>query len=276
MSSRHDRWSDFAVKELAHFYKGSSTYRDHLSARPNTDFARFVTLVQRFAPVGGRILEVGCGTGQAAHMLAEAGLQVMASDLSPLFLAAAPASGNFIPFVAADVACLPFADETFDAVVSNEMVEHLPDVEVALDEMARVTRVGGVVILRSPALASPVWPLLDLPNLLRRQGGRPPHYTNLREAARFFVMNVARTIHIAFSDGPLFERRTPELSGAAGDSDAVYWSSSIELARYFARRGFGILNQVEFGLPFSRSWLVAKIAPWLSPAIALVAQRERK
>ena len=158
-----------------------------------------------------------------------------------MFLSAETTAGQQIAFAAANAVCLPFPDETFDAVSSNEIVEHLLDVSAVLDEMARVTRVGGVIVLRSPALSSPIWPLWDLPKLFRNKGGRPPFYTNLRQASAFFVANMARTFRIAIQRNPVFEQRQPNLSVPGADYDAVYWSSAIEVARYFGERGLKIL-----------------------------------
>jgi SAM-dependent methyltransferase len=188
------------------------------------------------------------------------------------------AGGAPLSLVAADAARLPFADETFDAVAGCELVEHLVDVEDALSELERVTRIGGLVVLRSPALASPIWPVLDLPRLLLSRGGRPPYYANLRQAARFFGANLWRSMRAVLGRGPRFEPREPELSEArvGGDRDAAYWSSTVEIARHLARRGFRILQRVDSGPPWSPSWLVDRLAPWLSPTLAIVARRERR
>lgn len=47
---------------------------------------------------------------------------------------------------------LPFADATFDTVLSSDVLEHLPDPELAFREMSRVLRPGGVLILNTPFL----------------------------------------------------------------------------------------------------------------------------
>ncbi|MCX7013374.1 MAG: class I SAM-dependent methyltransferase [Candidatus Sumerlaeota bacterium] len=268
---------DENADRLARFYQGSSAYRDHLASKSPRQFERYVAQVRRFVPPGARALEVGCGTGQAARMLADAGYRVIGSDLSALFLRAAREARVPAPLVAADAMRLPFGDESFDAVCALEWIEHMPYVAAALSELRRVVRVGGFVILRSPALASPVWPILDLPNLLLRRGGRPPHYGNLREAARFFAANLKRSLRAALKREPAFEPRLPTLSDAhiGGDGDASYWSSGAEVARHLVQHGFRVLQRADAGAPLSPAWLVDRIAPWLSPTIAIVAKRER-
>jgi len=265
------------AERVARFYKGSTAYRDHLASKSLRQFDRFVAQVKRFVPPGARALEVGCGAGQAARLLAEAGYRVIGSDLSSLFLRAARAARVPAPLVAADATRLPFPDGSFDAVCALEWIEHLPDVASALGELRRVVRVGGFVILRSPALASPVWPMLDLPKLLLGRGGRPPHYGNLREAARFFVANLRRSARAALKRLPAFEPRLPTLSSEhiGGDGDASYWSSGVEVAHDLARHGFRILWRTDAGAPLSPAWLVDRLAPWLSPTMAVVAKKLR-
>ena len=260
---------------MRRFYQNASAYCEHLARKSLQHFAGYIALTRRFAPAGARILDIGAGAGQAARAFAESGMRPIATDVSPLFLAAARRADPALQALAADAARLPFRDGSFDVVAGCELVEHLAEPAAVLDELVRVTRPGGFVILRSPALASPIWPLMDLPNLLRGKGGRPPHYANFREARLFFARNMARTVRIALRRHPTFERREPDLSAAVegGDADAVYWSSPIEIARHLRRRGMVILQKAESGRRFSAPWILAKIAPWLSPTLAIVARR---
>src|SRR5262249_17842439 len=46
---------------------------------------------------------------------------------------------------------LPFADRTFDRVIASEVLEHIPDDQAALDELARVLRPGGTMAVTVPA-----------------------------------------------------------------------------------------------------------------------------
>lgn len=96
---------------------------------------------------GDRILDVGCGKGHLVKALSELGVDSVGIDLNPN---------------AADVAVVPrvrtmsaisldFDDGTFDAVVSFHAIEHIPPVEDALREMARVVKPTGKVLLVYPA-----------------------------------------------------------------------------------------------------------------------------
>jgi ubiquinone/menaquinone biosynthesis C-methylase UbiE len=115
----------------------------------------------------GRVLDVGCGTGYLGIGLAVAGRtdDLHLVDLSPGMLARATENaaslGVEATFVRATAAALPYADGTFDAVVSRGVLHHLHDVPAALAEWRRVVRPGGPVL----ALSEPT-PVAD------RLGGR--------------------------------------------------------------------------------------------------------
>jgi ubiquinone/menaquinone biosynthesis C-methylase UbiE len=57
---------------------------------------------------------------------------------------------------------LPWPDPSLDAVISRDMIEHIPDVDRALAEMDRVLKLGGVVVIRSPHHRSPLFALFDV------------------------------------------------------------------------------------------------------------------
>jgi len=71
-------------------------------------------------------------------------------------------------FVQGDAQALPFADQSFDIVVSCETIEHLPEVQTALREMWRVTRPGGKFFLTTPNYAN----LMDSMNYMRESAIR--------------------------------------------------------------------------------------------------------
>jgi SAM-dependent methyltransferase len=105
-------------------------------------------LVQRIGiGKGERVLDVACGSGNAAIRAAQAGGNVVGVDLTPeLFDAArrlADEAEVTVEWVEGDAESLPFEDETFDVVLSTFGVMFAPRHEVAAQELARVLRPGG-------------------------------------------------------------------------------------------------------------------------------------
>lgn len=98
------------------------------------------------------VLDVPCGTGRFASRLAESGKRFVQADLSSEMLASARevAGGKSRGEVRADAARLPFADASFDVVLSIRFLFHVPrELRPAiLREFARVARVGVVVDVR--------------------------------------------------------------------------------------------------------------------------------
>lgn len=102
-----------------------------------------VDAIRELAP--GRVLEVGCGWGELAEWIAdETGAEVVATDLSPRMVELA--LERSLDARLADVQSLPFADGEFDVVVSAWMLYHVPDLDRALAEIARVLRPGGSLV----------------------------------------------------------------------------------------------------------------------------------
>lgn len=98
---------------------------------------------------GARVLDVGCGGGLVAEVLAKAGARVAGIDRSRVSLQAARRHHDTGPdspgYACADAEALPFPDAAFDAVVSSDFLEHVHDLDAVVREMSRVVRPGGVV-----------------------------------------------------------------------------------------------------------------------------------
>ncbi|PRY42263.1 methyltransferase domain-containing protein [Umezawaea tangerina] len=110
---------------------------------------------------GERVLDLGSGPGfLAVEMAAEVGPDgaVCGIDPSPSMLAlAADRSGHAVEYRQAGAERIPFQDGTFDAVVSTQVFEYLPDVPGALAEVRRVLRSGGRLVLVDTDWDSLVW-----------------------------------------------------------------------------------------------------------------------
>ena len=98
---------------------------------------------------GQRVLDVAAGTGNTAIRAAEAGGEVVASDLTPENFEAgrqeAAARGVELEWVEADAEALPFLDGEFDAVTSSCGALFAPNHQAVADELVRVCRPGGTI-----------------------------------------------------------------------------------------------------------------------------------
>jgi ubiquinone/menaquinone biosynthesis C-methylase UbiE len=93
---------------------------------------------------GREVLEVGCGTGLILEKLARIASRAEGVDLSPGMLEHARRRGLTVKEGSATE--LPYPDASFDVAVSFKVLAHVPDIERALSEMARVVRPGGHII----------------------------------------------------------------------------------------------------------------------------------
>jgi dolichol-phosphate mannosyltransferase len=110
------------------------------------------TLRQRGQP---RILDIGCGSSRIIQALSEAvGLDLLLPKLRFL-------RGNHPFLVQADTFALPFADASFDAVICSEVIEHVPDRAPLFEEMDRVLRLGGLLVLGTPDYSRHLWWALE-------------------------------------------------------------------------------------------------------------------
>jgi SAM-dependent methyltransferase len=92
-----------------------------------------------------RVLEVGSGLGYLAERIQrELGAEVVALDLSPRMVDLARERG--VDARVGDVQELPFGEAEFDVAVANWMLYHVPDLDRALAELARVLRPGGRLV----------------------------------------------------------------------------------------------------------------------------------
>jgi SAM-dependent methyltransferase len=109
-----------------------------------SDDFRFRALVRRLEPLDDRrVLDLGCGKGRFTQRLRAGGAQVCGIDLSAAMLEGAQGFDR----VRGSGRRLPFADSVFDAVVAVEVFEHMTAFDDVLDEVWRVLRPGGVILV---------------------------------------------------------------------------------------------------------------------------------
>ena len=192
-----------------------------------------------------RVLEVGCGRGEFAERLLQAGIEVVAVDQSPRMVELTAARGADARI--GDVQELPFAAAAFDAAVANFMLYHVPRLDDALSELARILRVGGRLIAATNGVRqlAELWELVgrdlsDRSRLFMRETGADllrPHFADVRridlqstvkltsrEMKEYVAHSVAHK-HLA--------ERVPDFPGAriVTTSSAVFVATAPEVGR---------------------------------------------
>src|ERR671922_2135609 len=113
---------------------------------------------------GERVLDLGSGAGTdslvAAQMVGREG-RVTGIDMTPQMLAKARAAAaelgvENVDFVEGEAERLPFEDESFDVVISNGVIDLIPDKDAVFGELSRVLKPGGRIQIADVTIQNPV------------------------------------------------------------------------------------------------------------------------
>jgi ubiquinone/menaquinone biosynthesis C-methylase UbiE len=175
-------------------------YRTHqLYTVDPVDFGRW-TLEQVPWRGNERVLDVGCGPGGLLCEMARrhAGWRALAGlDLSPGMVAKAAASseGLGISWFVGDAQTLPLPDGSFDVVMARHMLYHVPDIERALAEAARVLQPGGYLL----ATTNSAHTMPEYGHLVKMAEARFPSLgLRRRPESRFSLENAADLVQAHF------------------------------------------------------------------------------
>ena len=143
-------------------------YPDELATVPDAAVESFAGVANPFSlgrlEPGERVLDLGSGAGTdslvAAQMVGEQG-SVTGVDMTPEMLtkarrAAVAMDAANVEFVEAEAERLPFADESFDVVISNGVIDLIPDKNAVFAELFRVLAPGGRMQLADVTIQTPV------------------------------------------------------------------------------------------------------------------------
>ncbi|HEY0967249.1 MAG TPA: class I SAM-dependent methyltransferase [Opitutaceae bacterium] len=137
---------------------------------------QYERLVAEALPIipGARYLEVGCGTGRFTVPVAAQGVDLTAVDISDEMLATtrgklqAAAVKQPVQLLKLDARDSGFAPASYDVVFSFNVINHVPEYERLITEVARVLKPGGCFVVGYPSLWSVYLPYAMLVNLTRR------------------------------------------------------------------------------------------------------------
>jgi SAM-dependent methyltransferase len=178
-------------------------------------------------PLVHPVLDIGCGDGHFASVAyrepIDVGLDVMDRDLNE---AATRRPVVFLDLVKASATNMPFPDGAFATVLSNCVIEHIPDVDSVMSEIARVLKPGGIFATTLPSEHYPEY-------LLGATIGRK---LGLNRAARAYGNFFNRISHHHHVDAPEIWKARLESVGLEIEEHTYYFSRSahhaFDLAHY--------------------------------------------
>jgi ubiquinone/menaquinone biosynthesis C-methylase UbiE len=136
-----------------------SVYDSRRYALVNRWDPQHLKTIDRLLPLhhGERVLEVGCGSGHLTKRIAERGFDIVGIDANPN--AREVAGSDRVLHMRAEH--LQFDDKEFDAIISVHAIEHIPPLDAAIAEMARVLKPDGKALFIYPA--EPIQGLYAIP-----------------------------------------------------------------------------------------------------------------
>lgn len=134
------------------FYKYFSKIYDYINPIFYSDEMRKTVVDMANINSDSFVLEVGCGTGfTTEEIVRRTGEEkVVAVDLTPEQMMKARAKLGNVNYFLGDAENLPFKDDSFDAAISAGSIEYWPNPQKGIEEMARVTKSGGKVVILAP------------------------------------------------------------------------------------------------------------------------------
>lgn len=231
--------------ESIEYYSNCTEYAEGLHTKSDELYRYAALFVAKHVGRDMALLEVGCGTGRLAEIIADrTGCAITATDVSPLFVQRAREKANphvQVTYEVADAMALPYEDASFDGVYTYQAVEHFPDAMRGLREIVRVTRPGGSIVIITPNLLSPVHPAKRLVKCALRLDGQSLSAVEdgervVRVCTRQMVMQTLDTLRHLLSDGVLFfTAREPDYSRPGhGDSDATWVCNAMDMRQFLS------------------------------------------
>jgi glycosyltransferase involved in cell wall biosynthesis/SAM-dependent methyltransferase len=257
------------------YYSRSEAYKDRLASKWTENwkavFARYVDPLVAGCLPGGLALDLGCGAGQTTSLLESGGLKVVGADMFLAALAAFPEGRRTerLHLVNCDAARLPFASNAFHAVGTYAMLEHVTDAEKVLDEMRRVLRPAGRLVVSGPNMLSPFHAIRLWVHGLRTGSFHPDG------TIRAILWKTYWSLRKAVSRGHTFLYRQPHVQGLefpGSDYDAVCLVNPFDLVHWARSRQLEVVRVAEASSRAGK--LVEVLMPYLAGGVCLIARKK--
>ena len=170
-----------ALPEIRRHFNEAAADEEHFPSTIDPRIYHVQLILDHFGDLNGkRVLDVGCGKGRFARVLWERfpASAIIAFDLAEAMLRYAPEQ---IGRCAGSMTALPFQSESFDCAYATESLEHAVDIDGAVDELCRVVKPGGRIVIIDKNLEQ--WGRLQTPQW-EKWFGRKQLETLLRRHCR--------------------------------------------------------------------------------------------
>lgn len=206
-------------------YRHNEEYAEFLANWDEAFYAKYADTLAS-GPPGSRILDVGCGVGQALRRALEKGYEAHGLEISEPSLARARLVSPHCQLY--DGRHLPYPDKHFVSTGALNVLEHVEEPEAFITEIVRVTAPGGRIVLSSP-------------NFMRFAGFRDYHRhmrgfaAKWRNAKRLWAK---RRQMRERPDQVRFDRMDPVIKEPfEPDDDAIVATNALEIAFFLTRNG---------------------------------------
>jgi ubiquinone/menaquinone biosynthesis C-methylase UbiE len=238
-------------QQRAYFDAEFAQYRTYEIENWRQSFLDRIFAALELEPEQDRYLDIGVGgSGATVIEAARRGVESWGCDLSPAGIAQAArfaaeqGVAERSEFVLCSAEALPFPEESFSGVSAVALLEHLDDDDVAIAEIARVTKPGGRVWVMVPHafryMPPPVWPLYWWHD---RRIGHKRHYTSEQLIDRFSAAGFTH-LRTEYSAHPvkLVQYAVDKLVPSRVEAKLSWWWRLEALDRRASRRRWGALH----------------------------------
>lgn len=236
-------------KEIIEFYNKSNSYLESLIKHNNKNFNDILNTFYTYIPKELKVLEIGCGTGQLANLLANSGYMTTGSDLSNLFITQAKqmySSPNLEYFVDNSNKSI-FLDNSYDVVFSYCVLEHSTDPLSMLSEMNRIVKNNGFIIIALPNLLDPKYHLKKVFSWQNKKHYLPWESTTRIGAFFKFISNGSISLLKLLGVNKKIYKITPFLSEeeefCGQDYDATWLANPFDVQNFLKDSNYKIISQ---------------------------------
>jgi SAM-dependent methyltransferase len=206
-------------------YHQNENYAQFLSGQDSAFFAKYADALKT-GEQGARVLDVGCGVGQVVARLQTAGFEAHGVDVSQPNIARARQVTERCQVY--DGKKLPYPDQYFASAGALNVLEHVEEPEAFIQELVRVVKIGGRVVLSSPNFFR-VLGFRDYHPRMRGIGQKLKNWKRLQEKRAVMKNN---------PENARFDRMTPIVKEPfTADDDAIVATNPLEMQFFLERAG---------------------------------------